>query len=104
MNLLKGNSGSLVKIGSLGYYTILSVKVFAKMCALASEALQLKEELRWLSQTPQSPETVKVREVLENSRPNDVVLQQGHSIMMSKTSALLHVNGMSTALQSTRSV
>lgn len=81
LNLLKGNSDGLVKIGSLGYYTILSVKVFAKMCALASEALQLKEELRWLSQTPQSPETVKVREVLENSRPNDVVLQQGHSIM-----------------------
>ena len=81
LNLLKGSSDSLVKIGSLGYYTIQSVKVFAKMCALASESLQLKEELRWLSQTPQSPETVKVREVLENSRPNDVVLQQGHSIM-----------------------
>ena len=81
LKLLKGSSDSLVKIGSLGYYTIQSVKVFAKMCALASEALQLKEELRWLSQTPQSPETVKVRDVLENSRPNDVVLQQGHTIM-----------------------
>lgn len=81
LNLLKKNSDSLVKIGNLGYYTAQSVKVFAKMCALASEALKLKEELRWLSQTPPSPETVKVREVLENSRPNDVVLQQGCSIM-----------------------
>lgn len=82
LNLLKGNSDSLVKIGSVGkYYTIQSVKVFAKMCSLASEALQLKEELRWLSQTPQSPETVEISEVLESSRPNDVVLQQGHSIM-----------------------
>ena len=81
LNLLKGNSDSLIKIGGLGCYTIQSAKVFAKMCALASEAPQLKEELRWLSENPQSPETVKVREVLENSRPNDVVLQQGHSIM-----------------------
>ena len=81
LNLQKGNSDSLIKIGSLEYYTIPSVKVFAKMCSLASEALQLKEELRWLFQTPQSQETVEIREVLESSRPNDVVLHQGHSIM-----------------------
>lgn len=81
LNLPKGNSDSLIRIGSLGYYTVQSVKVFAKMCSLASDALQLKEELRWLSQTPHSPETVEIREVLESSRPNDVVLQQGHSIM-----------------------
>ena len=75
LDLLRGDTGNLVKIGILGYYTLQSVKVFAKMCALASEALELREELQWLSQTSQSPDLLRVREVLENARPNDIILQ-----------------------------
>ena len=75
LDLLRGDTENLVKIGNLGYYTLQSVKMFAKMCALASEALKLSKELQWLSQTSQSPE------VLENSRTNDIILQQRQSII-----------------------
>ena len=55
--------------------------VFEKMCTLASDATNLREELHWLSQATQSQEIVRVKDVLKNFKPHDLILQQGQSIM-----------------------
>ena len=56
MDLLKGDTANLVRIGILGSFTLQSVKAFDKMSLLASETSKVREELQWLSRLL-SPQT-----------------------------------------------
>ena len=58
-----------------------ALNVFQKICELDSDALILRRAISWLSQTPAALSTSKIKDVLMNSRVNDVILQQGHSVM-----------------------
>ena len=71
----------VVKLGHLGCYNLASLKVFEKMCALASDASNLRQEICWLSQTPEAQTTAVIKDALVNSMLHDVILQQGQSIM-----------------------
>ena len=81
MQLLDNCQNNVVKLGSLGCYNLRSLKVFEKMCTLESHASKLRQELNWLPQSTQSQDIAKVKDVLSNSRLQDVILQQGQSIM-----------------------
>jgi len=81
MKLLRTCPDKAVKIGHLGCYNLASLKVFEKMCALESDASNLRQEICWLSQTPEAQNTAGIKDALNNARLNDVILQQGQSIM-----------------------
>lgn len=49
MDVLKGNTANLVRIGILGSFILQSVKAFDKMSLLAAETSKVREELQWLS-------------------------------------------------------
>ena len=55
--------------------------MFQKICELDSDTLNVRQEISWLSQKPDALNTSKIKDVLMNSRVNDVMLQQGQSIM-----------------------
>jgi len=71
----------VVKLGHLGCYNLASLKVFEKMCALESDASNLRQVICWLSQTPEAQNTAGIIDALINSMLRDVILQQGQSIM-----------------------
>ena len=81
MKLLHTCPNKAVKIGDLGCYNLASLNVFEKMCALESDASNLRQEICWLSQTPEAQNTAGIKDALINARLNDVILQQGQSIM-----------------------
>lgn len=49
MDLLKGNTANLVRIGILGSFILQSVKAFDKMSLLTAETFKVRGELQWLS-------------------------------------------------------
>ena len=81
MKLQRTFPNKVVKLGHLGCYNSASLKVFEKMCALESDASNLRQEICWLSQTPEAQTTAKIKDALINSMLHDVILQQGQSIM-----------------------
>lgn len=81
MKLQRTFPNKVVKLGHLGCYNLASLKVFEKMCALESDASNLREEICWLSQTPEAQNTAGIKDALINSMLHDVILQQGQSIM-----------------------
>lgn len=81
LKLLQSFPNDLVKIGHLGCYNLGALKVFQKICELDSDALNLRQDISWLSHIPEELKTSKIQDVLMNSRVNDVILQQGQSIM-----------------------
>ena len=58
-----------------------ALKVFQKICELDSDTLNVRQEISWLSQKPDALNTSKIKDILMNSRVNDVMLQQGQIIM-----------------------
>ena len=81
MKLLRTFPNKVVKLGHLGFYNLASLKVFEKMCALESDASNLRQEICWLSQTPEAQNNAGIKDALINSMLHDVILQQGQSIM-----------------------
>ena len=81
MKLLRACPNNVVKIGHLGCYNLTSLKVFEKMCAIESDASNLRQEIRWLSQTPEAQDTVGIKSVLLNSRLQEMILKHGRSMM-----------------------
>lgn len=82
MKLLHTFSNTVVKLGHLGFYNLASLKVFEKMCALESDASNLRQEICWLSQTPEAQNNAGIKQdALFNSMLHDVILTPGKSIM-----------------------
>ena len=79
--LLRTCRNEVVKISHLGCYNLASLKVFEKICALESDASNLRQEICWLSQTPGAQNTAGIKDALINARLHDVILQQGQSMM-----------------------
>lgn len=77
-----GDERIKVKIGSLGTFSKDSIALYQRMCQLAKEAFQFKEEKRWLATKSKSlPDLAKVRQILCNSRAHDEVIREGSCIM-----------------------